>query len=75
MSATAAAVPQLAGSGRPGGSVLYLCGGENERGARCGKLLMVWLPPAAPVDGGVVETKCKRCKTVNSIRLSPDERS
>lgn len=59
--------------------VLYTCTGLNEHGKRCGKLLLVWKPPA-PVgaDLGQVEVKCRRCKTLNFIRLadaiSPRER-
>lgn len=53
--------------------VAYECSGINEHGKRCGKLLLVWKPPAvngAVHDTGVVEVKCRRCKTMNHIRFS-----
>jgi hypothetical protein len=70
----ATAVPQLLGRERPHGSVLYTCGGTNEYGKPCGKLLFVWVP-VAPIPGdysamhGTVEIKCRRCKALNAVAL------
>lgn len=73
MSATASAVPQLAGRERPAGSVLYLCAGTNEHSARCGKLLFVWIPSSLDsterAGHGAIEIKCRRCKTLNTVQL------
>lgn len=78
------AIPQLAGSDVPGGSILYTCSGMNEHNKKCGKLMFIWMPPVAEVvtgesttrvvkvDHGRIEVKCRRCKTLNYILLEVD---
>lgn len=71
----AEAVPQLAGRQRPTGSIPYICSGTNEHGKQCGKLLLVWVPPApngSKPDHGRVEVKCRRCKTLNYAPLDAE---
>jgi phage FluMu protein Com len=69
------AIPQLAGTDVPGGSILYTCSGTNEHNKKCGKLMFIWMPPVAEVvkvDHGRIEVKCRRCKTLNYILLEVD---
>jgi len=59
--------------------ILYNCTGINEHGTRCGKLLFVFQSPSTmPIAGGgmkqpdlgMIEMKCRRCKTLNKFRLA-----
>lgn len=64
------AFEQCVGKSAPNGSIIYLCSGLNEHGKKCGKFLLVWLPPSGKqTDHGRVEVKCRRCKTLNYIPL------
>ncbi len=71
------AVPQLTGAQCPGGSVMYICSGPNDRGGKCGKLLFVWASPPRDLPGkypdyGRIEVKCRRCKTLCFVLLDAD---
>jgi hypothetical protein len=74
------ALEQCVGKNAPNGSIVYLCSGLNEHRKKCGKFLLVWLPPAQvmqhrnelKIDHGRVEVKCRRCKTLNFIPLDPE---
>lgn len=58
--------------------IVYRCTGINEFGAVCAKTLFVFTPPLAePIAGdgskradlGVIEMKCRRCKTLNMFHM------
>lgn len=70
----AIAVPQAPGRRSPAASILYLCGGTDERRLPCRKLLFVWQPPniGPRTIVGKIETKCRICRSFNVVELDTD---